>query len=66
MEGFGSIHELAAIEVRVRRDLQAALHDVHCAYQLVIDEQLLNQKQHDQVAEMLSRAMDAIKRVSGA
>ena len=63
--GFGRIHDLAQVEIEVRRDLQSAMHEITCAAALIEEKALLNTEEHEQLAEMINRARLAIEKVIG-
>lgn len=65
MDSFGIIHELADVEIRVRRNLQGALHEVHCARAILADEIEVSLGNRNRAIQLLDEAMKLIQRVSG-
>lgn len=66
MAGFGSIHDLAEVELRVRRTLQEASHQLHSAHTLLSgDGTRFTSDNRAEVKEMVARAKEAISRVIG-
>jgi hypothetical protein len=63
---FGFIHDLTSLEIRVRRSLQEAQHELHCALQMLAQDASLDSDAHVRVlAAMLKRAQCALRDVGG-
>lgn len=65
MNGFGLIHDLADIEVKTRRHLMEALHNIDCAKNFATDFNVLDREKIDHLEKMLAKAIDEIKIVIG-
>jgi hypothetical protein len=68
MAGFGTIHELASIESRIRRDLLEAKHLMNCVQMSlddVTDETPFDEDLRASIKRMILEAMEVISRVSG-